>query len=235
VKFVANNNESDEKKRSNMAVEPRIAKHHVKEEIQRRILSGERKAGDRLSQQSLAKELGVAQGTVRESLLELHWLGLVDSIDRLGVFVEKLDGPRICEAYQVREVLEGLASRLACDHVGRADIAQLRQMADDILKFAKRKDVQQMGATDHAFHLRIISLSRNKILVRLAETYRILGMAVWAARDPKIVHAEHLRIVDAIENNQADQAEQLARQHVRDARGAIEKQVKEGTFVPDWV
>ena len=218
-----------------MAVEPRIARHHVKEEIQRRILSGERKAGDRLSQQSLAKELGVAQGTVRESLLELQWLGLVDSIDRLGVFVEKLDGPRICEAYQVREVLEGLASRLACDHVGRADIAQLRQMADDVFKFAKRKDVKQMGATDHAFHLRIISLSRNKILVRLAETYRILGMAVWAARDPKIVHAEHLRIVDAIESNQADDAEQLARQHVRDARGAIEKQVKEGTFVPNWV
>lgn len=218
-----------------MAVEPRIAKHHVKEEIQRRILSGERKAGDRLSQQSLAKELGVAQGTVRESLLELHWLGLVDSIDRLGVFVEKLDGPRICEAYQVREVLEGLASRLACDHVGRADIAQLRQMADNVFKFAKRKDVQQMGATDHEFHLRIISLSRNKILVRLAETYRILGMAVWAARDPKIVHAEHLRIVDAIESNQTDKAEQLARQHVRDARGAIEKQVKEGTFVPNWV
>lgn len=218
-----------------MAVEPRIARHHVKEEIQRRILSGERKAGDRLSQQSLAKELGVAQGTVRESLLELQWLGLVDSIDRLGVFVEKLDGPRICEAYQVREVLEGLASRLACDHVGRADIAQLRQMADDVFKFAKRKDVEQMGATDHAFHLRIISLSRNKILVRLAETYRILGMAVWAARDPKIVHAEHLRIVDAIESNQADDAEQLARQHVRDARRAIEKQVKEGTFVPNWV
>jgi len=218
-----------------MAVEPRIARHHIREEIQRRILSGERKAGDRLSQQSLAKELGVAQGTVRESLLELQWLGLVDSIDRLGVFVEKLDGPRICEAYQVREVLEGLASRLACDHVGRADIAQLRQMANDVLKFAKRKDVQQMGATDHAFHLRIISLSRNKILVRLAETYRILGMAVWAARDPKIVHAEHLRIVDAIESNQADEAEQLARQHVRDARGAIEKQVKEGAFVPNWV
>jgi DNA-binding GntR family transcriptional regulator len=218
-----------------MAVEPRIAKHHVKEEIQRRILSGERKAGDRLSQQSLAKELGVAQGTVRESLLELHWLGLVDSIDRLGVFVEKLDGPRICEAYQVREVLEGLASRLACDHVGRADIAQLREMADNVLKLAKRKDVQQMGATDHEFHLRIISLSRNKILVRLAETYRILGMAVWAARDPKIVHAEHLRIVDAIESNQADKAEQLARQHVREARGAIEKQVKEGAFVPNWV
>jgi DNA-binding GntR family transcriptional regulator len=218
-----------------VSVEPRIARHDVRDEIQRRILSGERKAGDRLSQQSLAKELGVAQGTVRESLLELQWLGLVDSIDRLGVFVEKLDASRICEAYEVREVLEGLASRLACDHVGRADLADLRAMAGDVLRFSKKNDVQSMGSTDHAFHLRIIGLSRNKILIRLAETYRILGMAVWAARDPKIVHAEHLRIVDAIESNSADEAERLARQHVRDARRAIEKQAEEGTFLPNWV
>ena len=218
-----------------MGVEPRIARHDVRDEIQRRILSGERKAGDRLSQQSLAKELGVAQGTVRESLLELQWLGLVDSIDRLGVFVEKLDAARICEAYEVREVLEGLASRLACDHIGRADISELRTMADDVLRLSKKSEVQQMGATDHAFHLRIISLSRNKVLIRLAETYRILGMAVWAARDPKIVHAEHIRIVDAIESNSADEAERLARQHVRDARRAIEKLAEDGMFVPNWV
>ena len=91
----------------------RVARHEVRDEIQRRILSGESKPGERLSQQSLARELGVAQGTVRESLLELHWLGLVKSIDHMGVFVDKLDVDTVCEAYQVREVLEGMAARLA--------------------------------------------------------------------------------------------------------------------------
>src|SRR6202035_2994562 len=93
---------------------PRVVRHEVRDEIQRRILSGESKPGERLSQQSLARELGVAQGTVRESLLELQWLGLVESIDHLGVFVDNLDASRICEAYLVREVMEGLAARLAC-------------------------------------------------------------------------------------------------------------------------
>ena len=92
-----------------MVMQAPVGRHQVREEIQRRILSGETQPGERLTQQSLAKELGVAQGTVRESLLELQWLGLVESIDRLGVFVEKLDAPRLCEAYQVREFLEGLA------------------------------------------------------------------------------------------------------------------------------
>ncbi len=98
----------------------RVAKHHVREEIERRILSGESKPGERLSQQSLARELGVAQGAVRESLPELQWLGLVESVDHLGVFVENLDTARICEAYAVREVMEGLAARLACANAGRA-------------------------------------------------------------------------------------------------------------------
>src|SRR5579863_3023886 len=94
----------DARRYQGMAIQSRVGRHHVREEIQRRILSGESQPGERLTQQSLAKELGVAQGTVRESLLELQWLGLVESVDHLGVFVDNLNADRICQAYLVREV-----------------------------------------------------------------------------------------------------------------------------------
>ena len=213
----------------------RVARHHVREEIQRRILSGESKPGERLSQQSLAKELGVAQGAVRESLLELQWLGLVESVDHLGVFVGDLDVSRICEAYQIREFLEGLAARLACNHAGRADIAELRVTADNIFKLAQENKAEEMGSLDRKLHLHIIELSRNGILVRLAETYRVLGMTVRASRDPQIIHEEHLSIIQAIEQNSADEAERIARKHVVGARQMIENQAKQGNFIPKWV
>lgn len=213
----------------------RVGRHQVREEIQRRILSGESKAGERLSQQSLAKELGVAQGTVRESLIELQWLGLVDSVDHLGVFVGNLDFARICEAYQVREVLEGLAARLCCTQAGRADIIKLRQMADDVYKLAKKHQAREMGSLDRAFHFHIIELSRNSILLRLAETYRVLGMMVRASREPRVIHEEHLRIVEAIEHNFADEAENLARHHVAEARRSLQQQASAGNFTPLWV
>ncbi len=213
----------------------RVARHEVRDEIQRRILTGESKPGQRLSQQSLARELGVAQGTVRESLLELHWLGLVESVDHLGVFVDTLDAARICEAYLVREVMEGLAARLACGHASRADIAELRCMADDIYKLAQEKDGGSTASLDRQFHLHITELSRNGTLIRLSQTTRVLGMTVRAFRDPEIIHVEHLRIVEAIEHNFADEAERLARTHVQGAREMIESQVKQGTFVPKWV
>ncbi len=218
-----------------MVIQSPVARHQVREEIQRRILSGETQPGERLTQQSLAKELGVAQGTVRESLLELQWLGLVESIDRLGVFVGKLDASRLSEAYQVREFLEGLAVRLACDHVSRADIAELRRLAEHVWQLAQEEKYDEMGAADRAFHLKIINLSRNKILIRLTEGYRALGMAVRASRDPRIIHEEHLLIVDAIESNNPDEAEKLARAHVRDARLNIEQQAARNEFTAKWV
>ncbi len=218
-----------------MGVQSPVARHQVREEIQRRILSGESQPGERLTQQSLAKELGVAQGTVRESLLELQWLGLVESIDRLGVFVGKLDAARLSESYQVREFLEGLAVRLACDHVSRADIAELRRIANHIWELSQQQKWDEMGAADRAFHLHIINLSGNRILIRLTEGYRALGMAVRASRDPRIIHEEHLRIVEAIENNNPDKAERLARSHVAEARKNIEQQSARNEFTAKWV
>jgi DNA-binding GntR family transcriptional regulator len=212
-----------------------VARHHVREEIQRRILSGQYKAGERLSQQSLGRELGVAQGTVREALVELQWLGLVESIDHMGVFVGDLDASHICQAFEVREFLEGLAARLCCPQAGRADIAELRGMADDIYELAKKKKDEEMGKQDRNFHFHITELSRNKILIRLARTYRVLGMTFRACREPKVIHEEHLRIVDAIEKNLADEAERLARLHVAEAGHMIEVQAKQGKFIPKWV
>lgn len=212
-----------------------VARHHVREEIQRRILSGQTKAGERLSQQSLARELGVAQGTVRESLMELQWLGLVESVDRLGVFVGTLDAAHICQAYQVREFLEGLAARLCCSHAGRTDVANLREMADEIFALAQEGKHEEMGRLDRKFHFTIAELSRNKILFRLTETYRVLGMTVRAAREPRTIHDEHVAIVAAIEANRADDAERLARGHVQEAARTIEEQARNGKFVPKWV
>lgn len=213
----------------------RVARHQVRDEIKRRILSGECKAGERLSQQSLARELGVAQGTVRESLMELHWLGLVESVDHLGVFVGNLDAARICQAYEVREVLEGLATRLCCGNAGRSDIVELRAMAEGVYEFATKGKEIEMGRLDRDFHMRIILLSRNSILMRLAESYRALGTTIRASRVPQVVHEEHVKIVEAIEKNLPDEAERLAREHVAAAGQMIESDARQGKFVPKWV
>jgi DNA-binding GntR family transcriptional regulator len=206
----------------------------VQEKLERRILSGKIKPGYRLAQQSLARELGVGQGTVRESLLELQWLGLVESVDGLGVFTKSLDTSQLCEAYEVRELLEGHAARRACANASNSDVALLRGLADQVWALSIENNEDAMGAADRMFHLQIIRLSHNSMLSRLAETYRVLGMAVRTSREPGLVREEHFGIVDAIARNMPNEAERLARQHVERARKVIEQQSEDEDFALEW-
>ncbi len=108
-------------------------------------------------------------------------------------------------------------------------------MADHIWELSQQDREEEMGAADRVFHLQIMHLSHNKVLLRLAEGYRVLGMAVRASRDPKLVYDEHLKIVDAIGNNLPEEAERLARLHVVEARHMIEQQAARNEFTPKWV
>src|SRR5687768_12338185 len=108
------------------------ARSRVREDVRRLILAGELRRGARLTQQQLAKRFGVAQSVIRESLLELQFSGLVESVDNLGIFVSDLDTDMLLQAYEVREMLEGMAARLCCERASRNDVKQLSEQAERI-------------------------------------------------------------------------------------------------------
>ena len=212
-----------------------LARHRVRDAVQRLILSGEYQPGQRLVQQELAQRFGVAQSVVRESLLELQFCGLVRAVDNLGMFVNQLDARALLDAYEIRELFEGLGSRLCCERGSRADLRELAELAERVYQLGRQGKLEAMSASDRRFHYRMIVISRNRLLAKLTESYRVLGMFVPADRDMREVRDEHLAIVAASESNRPDEAERLARLHVRIAWQSIQRQVSEGTFVPQWV
>lgn len=220
---------------SDSAGSPTLARHRVREAIQQLILSGELQGGQRLVQQELAQRFGVAQSVVRESLLELQFCGLVEAVDNLGMFVAGLEPKTLLAAFEIREMFEGLASRLCCQRASRTDLRELGELVQQNYRLGRQGDLDAMSATDHQFHYRMVLASRNELLVKLTEGYRVLGMFVRANRDFRQVRDEHLEIIDAIAADRPAQAERLARRHVRAARQAVEKEVAEGTFVAQFV
>ena len=212
-----------------------LARHRVRDGVQQLILSGEYRPGQRLRQQELAARFDVAQGVVREALLELQFCGLVQAVDNLGMFVSGLEVRDIFDAYQIREVLEGLAARLCCEHASRADIRDLKELCQQVRTLGKSGDVEAMGAADRRFHYRTIVASQNQLLAKFTAGYRILGMFVRADRNRKKVDDEHTEIVQAIEVNDPDRAEMLARRHVAQSRDAIAQQMSREAFVPSFV
>src|SRR6185436_4435208 len=111
-------------------------RHFVRENLQRMILNGERRPGAKLRQQELAKKFQVAQGVIREALLELQAYGLVEMIDHRGMFVTPLNKKRFLEAFDVREVHEALAVRSCCERVTRTQIRELTEVANQIYSLA---------------------------------------------------------------------------------------------------
>jgi len=211
------------------------ARHPIREQIQLLILSGQLRPGSKLVQQELARQFGVAQGVVREALLELQSFGLVETVDNRGMFVSEMNLAKLLESYDVREMHEGLAARLCCDRVTRAQVRELMETAEQIYALGTESRPDEMGLLDREFHHRILEIGGNTMLLRLADNYRLLGKAVRANRDPERVREEHVGILRAIEEGKPNEAEALMRQHIRMGKTAVQEQLAKGEFVPHWV
>src|SRR5919204_2708887 len=81
--------------------------------IRERLLAGDYAPGQRLIEVELVEELQVGRNTVREALARLASDGVVKIEPHRGASVPRLSVKELEELYAVREVLEGLAARLA--------------------------------------------------------------------------------------------------------------------------
>jgi DNA-binding GntR family transcriptional regulator len=212
-----------------------VSRHQVRDSLQTMILAGERPPGTKLVQQQLAKRFGVAQGVVREALLELQAYGLVETIDNRGIFVSEMSIKKLLDSFDVREVHEGLAARLCCERMNRKEIAELEEMAQEMHALANRGELMEMANLDREFHRRLVQASENSMLIRLADNYRLLGKVIQMSRDPDDVRAEHMAILDAIREGKPDDAERLMRSHIRTAKQRLEREIAEGRFAPKWL
>jgi DNA-binding GntR family transcriptional regulator len=212
-----------------------VVRHEVRERLQQMILNGEQRSGSKLVQQALAKRFGVAQGVVREALLELQAYGLVETIDNRGVFVSELNVKVLLDSLSVRELHEGLAVRQCCGQIAPPELQDWEQISEQIYTHSLNGQLEEMARLDRELHHRIVKASDNRVLVRLAENVRILGKVVRVNRDARQVRAEHLAIIQAIRENRPDDAERVMRSHIAVARQLIQDQLKGGTFIPHWV
>jgi DNA-binding GntR family transcriptional regulator len=150
------------------------------------------------------------------------------------MFVSRINTEKLLEAYEVREMHEGLAARLCCTRVTRGEIAKLAELGEQIYAEGRAGHVERMSQLDRELHNALAHLAGNSMLIRLADNYVVLGKVVRANRDPKETYQEHLAILQAIGNGQEDEAERVMRAHIRAGRELVQQLFEKGV-VPDWV
>ncbi len=214
-----------------------VSRHKIREVIQKRILQGTYTTGTRLRQVQLAEEFGVSQSVIRESLLELRAIGLVDMKDQLGAFVSTIDSRKLKQAYEIREMMEGLAARLCCDQISREELRELEQLAERIRNLPPDK-LDERAHLDREFHKRLIQISRSDMLIKIAESYEVLKKFSRAKQNQEQGQGaspdEHYKLLEPIRDNQPDEAERRMREHIRHGWKTISQALDSGVPL-QWV
>jgi len=197
------------------------------------ILDGRFTAGARLRQTDLADQLAISRTPVREALGRLQHEGLVELLPGGGVRVAVLALEEAAELYDLREVLDGLAARLAAQRAAPASFARLEKSLDRMAQCLARNDANQWFGAHVAFHEEIFRASGNARLIALSAMVRLSIQRFHPVllRTPhRLADAdrEHRGIHAAIVSGDGERAELLARAHIAGAKEIVVKAIAQG-------
>ena len=183
------------------------------------IISKRLPPGERVSEASLARQLRVSKTPVREALLRLHAIGLVEADGGRGGRIVRPSAELIRHTYEVRGALESLAARLAAERATPALRSQLRELAAASLAAAQVQDLDGFRRHDEAFHDVLAAASANSYLARLIDNAYTLTAAarqrdVPRAGDSTDCATGHVRIAEAIAGGDVAAATAEAAAHV---------------------
>jgi len=191
----------------------------VQGELERQILSGEIRAGERLNEVAIAQRLQVSRGPIREALRSLEEAGLVSFEKNRGAAVRVVTPEAAIEIYEIRAVMEALACRRAAARVSAREVDALRPLVEEMDEAVGAGDVGRFNGVNIAFHERLVELSGSR---ELAVAYRRLvgNLTLFRLRTLAIEgslaesNAEHRRIVDCLAARDAAAAARIMQDHI---------------------
>jgi GntR family transcriptional regulator, transcriptional repressor for pyruvate dehydrogenase complex len=196
------------------------------------------KPGDKLpSERDLAAEFGMSRGAVREALIRLDTLRIVESRPKSGIYLQPYGAERSIEAMvlfaetntplsaadvaqsvELRSVLESEALRLACLRRTDDDLQRLAQVLRD------SEDALAHGASladlDAEFHKTIVAATHNDVLLRFINVFYLMSrkrreVYFDARAQGQRSHAQHVQLYRAIEAKDAEAGRQILRRHLK--------------------
>jgi DNA-binding GntR family transcriptional regulator len=201
------------------------------------IADGTLLPGQRIRQAELADLLGVSRQPVSHALHLLKRQGLVEEFGRKGLRVVPLDPLRVLQLYQVREVVDGLAARLAARRVAtlsadRAVIDRLKQQLAAGSQFDAGTPIPLLVRADTEFHRELYHLSGNPAIEEMTTPLwpHLMRSMAMVLRQPdyaiRVWRQEHPAILRHILAGAPAQAEQAARDHAATAARLTAEQLQ---------
>lgn len=192
----------------------------IVQRLESAIMAGELVPGERIGEQTIAKQLGVSRGALREALRQLEGRRLVERAANVGARIAVLSDNDVVEMLQVWEALGSLAARLAADLMTSKEVRELRDLVSSYETESGNR--QRNFDTHRKFHTAIVVASKNSCLINMLtgildilQLYRFKLMSAphFFERSKQLI-VEQLAIIDAISARDAAGAERAMRVHL---------------------
>jgi DNA-binding GntR family transcriptional regulator len=189
--------------------------------VERRILPGERILVDHL-----ADQMGVSRTPILNALRRLSQEGVVQLLARRGIYVRRYSKAEMARLFAVREVLEGLATRLAAARIGKDEVDRFAEAFRAQDPAAHGAALRRYVELDRTFHLRLVEIADNDQLTAAMNSVN-MRLFVWqdgVVRPPAETIPEHVAILQALRGRDPDAGEAAMRTHIRRSLQQLERQ-----------
>lgn len=202
---------------------PKIPRVNVSEAaysaVKQVLLSTKYSPGGRVDIEELCRDLGVSRTPVFDALNRLEAEGLVEIVPRKGVYLVTLSEEKARELYVVREILEGMATKLAAKNLTEKHIEQLRKALEKQSSCLAKNDTEGYASATIKFHNTIVEAAGNKTLERILNAVysQMEALRLRTLYLPKRLRqsfAEHERIFEALLKRNPENSERVAREHI---------------------
>jgi GntR family transcriptional regulator, trigonelline degradation regulator len=190
------------------------------------IIEGRLAPGARLTERELIEMTGVSRTVIREALRQLESEGVIETIPNKGPIVRKLTLDEAKDLYLIRSVLEGLAARMFVANAKRGDIVELKRALDETAVAYRDGDPEIVLEAKNRFYDILFRGAGSETLSSMIGT---LHARIWRWRALGLGHPRRSRgrskeavkglrdLLKAIERQDADGAEEIARLEVANA------------------
>jgi DNA-binding GntR family transcriptional regulator len=188
------------------------------------ILEGELKAGDRLIERELAGKLGISRTPIREAMFRLESQGFVKTVPRKGVVVSNISESEVIEVFTILASLEVLAVKLAAGRMDRETQLELDQKIEELMLL--RDQAEENFNLEHIQMNRLINKASKspKLFEILSGLIDYIHMAANMGYETpgrrKESLREHIDIMKALRDKEAEMAEYLMRIHIENSKKA---------------
>jgi len=197
----------------------------VFEKLKEAIWNCEYQPGEKITVNQISELYGVSSTCARETIKRLVHEGYLESAPYRETTVAKWELQDIVEMYDMRLVLEPMATMMAIPNLTEDQVQRLDELTGKISSLTKCKQYNELHKVNRKFHMTLYAACGNKFLLKFIESLwvkRALQTFVYIPGHAEKLLSDHLQLMTAIKDGDSQQSTAIMKQHMEHSRdGAI--------------